>query len=443
MFAGFNETSLDPKKTFNGLVFIPNGEKAIAEQKNRAYILSMTDGSNNNDQSSSVPASVNQGGDGSKNNAGDLVENTSNSNLDHIKQGDNTNSSGNTKDQATGPDSTKNTGLVHSETDEEFDRPVRTEGQVSDNDDDGLIINLDGYEGPLDVLLDLARRQKVDIVKISMLDLVEQYLSFVELARKKNLELAADYLVMASWLAYLKTKLLLPQPEAEGDEPTADEMAARLAFQLQRLEAMRNATQALMKLPRLGLDVFPRGCPEGVRVTKTPDWQADLFELLKAYTSQRVKTVDRNYRPTKPKVFSLEEARARLSRILGMIPEWSELRSLTTDQDIDAPKSSVIASAFHAALEFAKEGKLDIRQLGTFEPIYIKSLQGDQNGTGEQGQGGGGNSDVTALPEPDSNQSGTKPNTDELATDKLATDELGTGELADETNNKTMNERAL
>ncbi len=257
--------------------------------------------------------------------------------------------------------------------DQPFDAPVRSEQDVSEID--ALIVNLDGYEGPLDVLLDLARTQKVDIRKISMVALVDQYLTFVEAAKQRNLELAADYLVMAAWLAYLKSKLLLPVDEEDGDEPTADEMAARLAFQLQRLEAMRRAVEGLQALPQLGVTVFPRGAPEGVRVTRTPDWQADLYELLRAYTTQRVAAVDRDYKVDPPKVYSIELARIRLERILGSIPEWSELRTLTVATDVDAPESSIIASAFNAALEFARDGRLEVRQLAHFEPIYVRTRQ--------------------------------------------------------------------
>lgn len=260
--------------------------------------------------------------------------------------------------------------------DEPFDAPVRS-APGSTSAIDALIVNLDGYEGPLDVLLELARTQRVDIRKISMLALVEQYLAFIEAARLKDLELAADYLVMASWLAFLKSKLLLPLIDTGCDEPTADEMAARLAFQLQRLEAMRKATEALFNAPQLGINVFPRGAPEGVRVRRKSDWQASLFELLQAYTRQRISAVDRTYRIDPPKVFSIEEARLRLERILGAIPEWTELRALVPAQGIDAPPASVMASAFNAALEFAKNGALDIRQLGAFEPIYVRRREGD------------------------------------------------------------------
>lgn len=253
-----------------------------------------------------------------------------------------------------------------------FDAPVRADASI-----DALVVNIDGYEGPLDVLLDLARSQKVDIRRISMVALVDQYLAFVEEAKKRDLELAADYLVMAAWLAYLKSRLLLPVDDADGDEPTADEMAARLAFQLQRLEAMRNAVEALQARSQFMLDFFPRGMAEGVRIVRTADWQDTLLDLLKAYTVQRISKLDRDYHVDPPRVYTIEMARLRLERMLGAIPEWTELRSLVHAEDVDAPETSKIASAFNAALEFAKDGRIDMRQLGAFEPIYIKQRPDD------------------------------------------------------------------
>ena len=253
-----------------------------------------------------------------------------------------------------------------------FDAPVRADASI-----DALVVNIDGYEGPLDVLLDLARSQKVDIRRISMVSLVDQYLAFVEAAKKRDLELAADYLVMAAWLAYLKSRLLLPVDDADGDEPTADEMAARLAFQLQRLEAMRNAVEALQARSQFMLDFFPRGMAEGVRVVRTADWQDTLLDLLKAYTTQRIGKLDRDYHVDPPRVYTIEMARLRLERMLGAIPEWTELRSLVHAEDVDAPETSKIASAFNAALEFAKDGRIDMRQLAAFEPIYIKQRADD------------------------------------------------------------------
>ena len=254
--------------------------------------------------------------------------------------------------------------------DQPFDSPVR--GPAADAEIDALIVNLDGYEGPLHILLELARTQRVDIRKISMITLVDQYLEFIAAARAKSLELAADYLVMAAWLTYLKSKLLIPAPDDGSGEPTADEMAARLAFQLQRLEAMRKATERLFGLPQFGVDFFPRGLPEGVRVLKTPLWQAELYELLQAYARQRVAAVDRTYTIEPPKVFSIEEARARFQRMLGSIPEWIELTKISPAKGVDAPPASVVASSFNAALEFAKDGAIEIRQLSHFEPIYVR-----------------------------------------------------------------------
>lgn len=272
---------------------------------------------------------------------------------------------------------TASEGIGATSGDEPFDAPVR--GPAADADIDALIVNLDGYEGPLHVLLDLARTQRVDIRKISMIKLVDQYLEFIAAAREKSLELAADYLVMASWLTYLKSKLLIPAPDDGSGEPTADEMAARLAFQLQRLEAMRKASERLFSLPQFGVDFFARGLPEGVRVLKTPLWQAELFELLQAYARQRVAAVDRTYKIELPKVFSIEDARARLQRILGSIPEWVELTKVSPSKGVDAPAASVVASSFNAALEFAKNGALEIRQLAHFEPIFIRQRRDAQS----------------------------------------------------------------
>jgi segregation and condensation protein A len=266
---------------------------------------------------------------------------------------------------------------------EPFDAPVRFAGGAPvDSDIDALVVNLDGYEGPLHILLELARTQRVDIRKISMITLVDQYLDFIAAARAKSLELAADYLVMAAWLTYLKSKLLIPAIDDGSGEPTADEMAARLAFQLQRLEAMRKATERLFSLPQFGIDFFARGTPEGVRVLKTPLWRADLFELLQAYARQRVAAVDRTYTIEPPKVFTIEDARARLERMLGSIPEWVELAAISPATGIDAPAASVVASSFNAALEFAKNGAIEIRQLGAFEPIYVRQRREAAKETG-------------------------------------------------------------
>lgn len=270
---------------------------------------------------------------------------------------------------------------------EPFDAPVRGAPELADID--ALIVNLDGYEGPLDILLELARTQRVDIRKISMITLVDQYLDFVAAARARSLELAADYLVMAAWLTYLKSKLLIPAPDDGSGEPTADEMAARLAFQLQRLEAMRKASERMFALPQFGVDFFARGTPEGVRVLRTPLWQAELFELLQAYARQRVAAVDRTYTIEPPRVFTIEEARARLQRMLGAIPEWTELAAISPATGVDAPPASVVASSFNAALEFAKDGSIEIRQLAAFDPIYVRQRRNAPPADATEGDGHG------------------------------------------------------
>ena len=287
-----------------------------------------------------------------------------------------------------GPDATPSPA-----TEPPFDAPLNTApADAPDADEDALFVNIEGYEGPLDILLELARKQKVDLRRISILALVEQYLAFIEAAKARRLELAADYLVMASWLAFLKTKLLLPAPTEAEDEPTADEMAARLAFQLQRLEAMRASCVKLFALPQMGEAVFGRGAPTGVEVSRTRVWRADLYDLLKAYARQRVAGAQRDYSPAPPAVFSIEEARARLARILGDIPDWVDLRAIAPQEKVDVPPSSVIASALNAALEFAKAGRMELRQLGNFEPIYVRRRdeppQDDHNNeNGEDGEG--------------------------------------------------------
>lgn len=245
-------------------------------------------------------------------------------------------------------------------------------GHAIERDVDALIVNIDGYEGPLDVLLELARTQKVDLRRIAILPLVEQYLAFVEAAKVRRLDLAADYLVMAAWLTFLKTKLLLPKLDVTGDEPSADEMASRLAFQLQRLEAMRNAANDLFARPQEGVDFVTRGAPEGRRIERVRQWRADLYDLLKAYTTQRIANLQRTYRPPPPPVFSIEEARERLARILGDLPGWVDIAELAPFKAAAAPRASVMASAFNAALEFAKDGRIELRQLGHYEPLYLR-----------------------------------------------------------------------
>jgi segregation and condensation protein A len=240
--------------------------------------------------------------------------------------------------------------------------------------EEALVVTVDGFEGPLDLLLMLARNQKVDIAKISILKLAEQYLEFIESARRMNLELAADYLVMAAWLAYLKSKLILPQPPGVEGEPTADEMAARLRWRLQRLEAMREASARLMAGDRLGRDVFARGAPEPVNVIKLRTYKDTLYDLLTSYASERARRLGgKTYRPVHAPVLLIEEARERLERMLGRIPEWDSLsRLLPFDWSGGPRRRSALASTLLACLELARDGKVEIRQLKPFDEVYVR-----------------------------------------------------------------------
>ncbi|WP_454287165.1 segregation and condensation protein A [Rhizobium arsenicireducens] len=236
-----------------------------------------------------------------------------------------------------------------------------------------LVIDVAGFEGPLDLLLFLARNQKVDLHRISILALVEQYLEFIESARRIRLELAADYLVMAAWLAYLKSRLLIPQ-QAKDDGPSGEEMAATLAFRLKRLEAMREAATRLINRNRLGRDVHARGAPEHVPTRVDNAYGVSLYDLLTAYASLRQRQSTTQVTIARRRVWSLADARAILTRMIGEIGDWTALdhfllRYLTTP----AERVSAIASAFAASLELVREGRLEIRQAGAFEPIYLRS----------------------------------------------------------------------
>jgi segregation and condensation protein A len=241
--------------------------------------------------------------------------------------------------------------------------------------EDRLVLDLDGFEGPIDVLLTLARDQKVDLTKIKIVPLVDQYLAFISQARKLKLEIAADYLVMAAWLAYLKSRLLLPEPPE--DEPSGEEMAANLAWQLQRLEAMQAAGVTLFARPRLGWDVFRRGMPEVIAADKKPRYEATLYDLLKAYADQkrRVDSVQM-LRIAPTALYSVEDALERLEARLGKMPDWEVLVSFLPE-DLRDPVvvRSATAATFAASLELAKQGRLLLRQLEAFGPIYLKSAQ--------------------------------------------------------------------
>lgn len=247
------------------------------------------------------------------------------------------------------------------------------------DDGEALIVDLEGYEGPLHVLLALARSQKVDLLKLSILKLAEQYLAFVQQARRLRFSLAADYLVMASWLAYLKSRLLLPKPERKGgEEPPAEEVAASLAFRLAKLAAMREAADALSERPRLGRDVFVRGDPDEIKVVASQTFEGDLYGLMRAYADQRKIEAGRHYRPAPPQAYPLEDAREHLRSVLAELKAWKPLTSVapTRPYRADQPgptRASYIASTLSASLELVKEGSLEARQLAHFEEIYLRS----------------------------------------------------------------------
>ena len=239
---------------------------------------------------------------------------------------------------------------------------------------EALIVDVDGFEGPLDLLLQLSRTQKVDLLKISILHLAQQYLVFVERAKELRIELAADYLVMAAWLAFLKSRLLLP-PDPSDEGPSGEELAAHLAFQLQRLEAMRDAAAKLMARDQKGRDFFPRGIPEEVQRKRNVTYRATLLDLMQAYARVRTKDEFRPFVMDREAILSMEQA---LERMRGMIPyalDWADLSSyLPEGWELDPKKRrSATAATFAASLELAKQGQVELRQGGTFAPIQIKA----------------------------------------------------------------------
>jgi segregation and condensation protein A len=242
--------------------------------------------------------------------------------------------------------------------------------------DETLVVQVDGFEGPLDLLLTLARSQKVDIAKISILKLAEQYLEFIEQAKRMNLELAADYLVMAAWLAYLKSRLILPKPEVKEGEPSADEMAARLRWRLARLSAIREAAARLMAGDRLGREIFARGMPEPVNVVKIRTYKDTMYDLLTAYASERAKKLrGQNYQLKVSPVMLIDQARERLERMFGKINDWNSLDRLLPEGWTAGPRRrSAMASMFMACLEAARDGRIELRQIAHFQPLYLKDL---------------------------------------------------------------------
>ena len=242
-------------------------------------------------------------------------------------------------------------------------------------DESQLIVNLDGFEGPLDLLLSLARTQKVDLARISILALAEQYLTYVTQARRLRIELAAGYLVMAAWLAYLKSRLLLPDEEPDAEEPSSTEMAAALARRLRRLAAMRDAAATLMDRPQLGQDVFAAGRAQGLPVREEALHESTLHELLRAYAAHRIRREPRRLLIELSAYHAMEDAYRRMSQLLGSTPDWETLARFLprgTAAESDAMARSGVASTLAASLELAREGRLQIRQLEPFGPIYLR-----------------------------------------------------------------------
>ena len=245
-------------------------------------------------------------------------------------------------------------------------------------DDAALYLELDGWEGPLDLLLDLSRRQKVDLRRISILDLVDQYLLYIDRAEALRLELAADYLVMAAWLAYLKSALLLPREEQP--DPSPEELAMRLHLRLQRLAAMRDGAARLMGRDRLGRDVFHRGAPEGLRVDRKNAWTCDMYALLFAYGQVKTRTAPVVHMVRDRMVMTLDSALSRVSAMLGVAIDWMELHDFLPppdEQDWAEPRlrRSALASSFVAALELARLGKAEMVQDEVFGPLRLRAVK--------------------------------------------------------------------
>jgi segregation and condensation protein A len=252
-----------------------------------------------------------------------------------------------------------------------FKEPDAAAADAEDGAEDRLTIDIDGWEGPLDLLLTLARNQKVDLRAISILQLVEQYLGFIENARALKLELAADYLVMAAWLAYLKSALLLPKDPTI--DPSPEELALRLQLRLERLNAMRESGARLMARDRIGRDIFLRGEPEGLRVVRTTAWEISYFELISAYGQMQARNAPVMHVVKRRAVMTLEEALERVSRMIGHALEWTSLESFLPLDAEPMLRKSALASSFVAMLELAKRGTLDLQQKESFAPLMVRT----------------------------------------------------------------------
>jgi segregation and condensation protein A len=272
----------------------------------------------------------------------------------------------------------------------EFEADVVSDGAT---DEPALVVDVEGFEGPLDLLLVLARQQKVDLAKISILALANQYLSFIEEARKLRLELAADYLVMAAWLAYLKSRLLLPEANTPEGQ-SAEEMATALALRLKRLEAIRAVADQLFGRAQLDRDVFRRGQPEPIAHIKRPQWTATLYDLLTAYAQQRQQSALGHVRLAQRTVWSLAEAREALERLIGRSSDWSRLDEyLITFVVEPALVPTVFASSFASSLELVREGLMEVHQTAAFAPLYVRKRQSTVSGVADPGVAAPGTSE--------------------------------------------------
>jgi segregation and condensation protein A len=251
---------------------------------------------------------------------------------------------------------------------------LAADGRRREPDQPALVLDLDGYEGPIDLLLALAREQKVDLARLSILALADQYLAFISEQRRLRLEIAADYLVMAAWLAYLKSRLLLPEPPAEDDGPSGEELASALAHRLRLLAAMQRAGTALMARPQLGRELFLRGAPEGIPRIDRPEYRLSLYELLAAY-GEGHRRRHASVLTIEPAMFhSLDEALQRLARFVGQVPEWRELAAFLPEELRGGVyRRSALASTFAAMLELSRAGRIELRQDRAFGPIYLRS----------------------------------------------------------------------
>lgn len=270
---------------------------------------------------------------------------------------------------------------MNSTDDWELDLSQHADGAMAE---DILLVELDGFEGPLDLLLALSRTKKIDISHISIADLATQYIDYINDLKKHRLEIAADYLVMAAWLVYLKSKLILPQEDLDEDVPSGDVLAAQLAFRLKRLEAMRLKGQELIARPQLGQEFFACGAPMGTTTLVKVQYKANLYDLLKAYADQRKSDGQQGYKVKRRQVWSIKKARQRLSSLLGVSIEWAPINELIASfMGAETTEKTTVASTFGATLEMARDGMIELKQSGPFQPLYVKSTSIDKDALDE------------------------------------------------------------